>query len=302
MRRLETIPPEPPSLSSERTLKERAAAQEWFADETHLNLPFEKPGFDAYRGDDVKRTLEEAFHHKCAYCESSYGPVMPLDVEHYRPKAKVTVTTLVDGKEKGVLTPPGYYWLASEWTNLLPSCADCNRPRAQDLPDNLRATAGKANQFPVKSEKRRAAKPGDEAREPRLLLHPYFDDPAEHLRFVIDDAAGFRDGEVEPVRRGTRKTKSPQGVASIAVYALQRRGLIDARKTMLTRMRLALVDVQDALEDINSQGLTPKLQARFERHVAELKSFTTPDQEYSAMAAQFVGEAFTAIFGRNPPP
>ena len=103
MRRLETIPPEPPSLSSEKTLKERAAAQAWFADEAHLNLPFEKPGFDAYRGDDVKRTLEEAFHHKCAYCESSYGPVMPLDVEHYRPKAKVTLPTVVDGVTKGCL-------------------------------------------------------------------------------------------------------------------------------------------------------------------------------------------------------
>lgn len=292
------IPDPPPSLTSPRTLAEREAALAWFADPTHLASPFEKPGFNAYRSDDVKDTLDRQFSHKCAYCESSYAAVMPLDVEHFRPKAKVSIRAA--DAEKAVLTPPGYYWLASDWHNLLPSCADCNRPRRQELPQNLRATAGKANQFPVRDERKRATAPGAEQKEPRLLLHPYFDDPRQHLRFV-NEPDGFRDGEVEPAPRGKRRLPSPQGKASIEVYALQRRGLIDARKAMLVRVRLALVDVQDALEDINSQGLTPKLKARFERHVAELKAFAAADQEYSAMCAQVIDEAFAVIFGRTPP-
>lgn len=90
------------------------------------------------------------------------------------------------------------------------------------------------------------------------------------------------------------------GTASIEVYALQRRELINARKAMLTRVRLALMDVEDDLDHIAEHGLTPKRQERYERHVAELKGFANPDQEYSAMCAQVINQAFEALFGRKP--
>ena len=81
----------------------------------------------AYKADDVKATLEQAFRGKCAYCESAYSAAQPMAVEHYRPKGEVVIA--------GKRTPPGYYWLASAWDNLLPSCTDCNSPRRQVLPD-----------------------------------------------------------------------------------------------------------------------------------------------------------------------
>jgi len=75
-----------------------------------------------YRGDivvgglpiqDVAVALGELYDYKCAFCESKrHHP----DIEHYRPKKNVT----------GVNGHLGYYWLCYEWTNLLPTCSDCN--------------------------------------------------------------------------------------------------------------------------------------------------------------------------------
>ncbi len=293
-------PPEPPSLSADRARREREAALKFFADPAHTGAAFSKPGFRAYGSADVRETLNEAFTFKCAYCESSYGPTQPVAVEHYRPKGRVTVATKRPDGTVAQVPKPGYYWLASNWENLLPSCTDCNSPRGQLVPGATGPrTLGKADQFPIVSEASRASRPGEERRERRLLLHPYFDEPAEHLRFV-DDPASLADGEVEPAPRGRSGRPSRMGTVSIEVYALQRRELINARKAMLIRVRLALMDVEDDLDEINERGLTSKLQERYARHVAELKRFADPDQEYSAMCAQVIDHAFEALFGRKP--
>ena len=295
-----TPPPEPPSLSGDKAQREREAALAFYSDPANLGAAFSKPGFHAYGSADVRDTLNQAFAFKCAYCESSYGPTQPVAIEHYRPKGRVTVAERnPDGTVKQV-PKPGYYWLASNWENLLPSCTDCNSPRGQLVPGAAKArTLGKANQFPLVSEAKRASQPGEEKRERRLLLHPYLDQPGDHLHFV-DDPDSLADGEVEPAPRGGTRRPSPMGTASIEVYALQRRELINARKAMLTRVRLALMDVEDDLDDIAEHGLTPKRQERYERHVAELKGFANPDQEYSAMCAQVINQAFEALFGRKP--
>lgn len=293
-------PPAPPSLNGDKALREQEAALKFYADPANRGRAFTKPGFHAYGSADVRDTLNQAFSFKCAYCESSYGPTQPVAIEHYRPKSRVTVAVRQpDGTVKNV-PKPGYYWLASQWENLLPSCTDCNSPRGQLVPgaDKPR-TLGKANQFPIASEAKRATRPGEEQHERRLLLHPYYDSPQEHLRFV-NDPDSLTDGEVQPAPLGRAGRPSPMGKESIEVYALQRRELINARKAMLTRVRLALMDVQDDLDDIAAHGLTEKRQERYQRHVAELKRFGDADQIYSGMCAQVINQAFEAMFGRKP--
>lgn len=61
----------------------------------------------------VLENLHKYYHYKCAYCER----VGQHDIEHYRPKRKVSED----------LSHTGYYWLAYEWSNLIPSCVKCNR-------------------------------------------------------------------------------------------------------------------------------------------------------------------------------
>lgn len=156
--------------------------------------------FDRYRSADVKRALDEIFHGKCAYCESFYAKTQPVDVEHYRPKGKV------DGDDDH----RGYWWLAMDWENLLPSCIDCNRKRGQRTPrPDQQATmvalndnsdfargkdfnTGKQSAFPLDTDSPRArwdddaTKDIDLARERRLLLDPTRDNPDDHLVFFID--------------------------------------------------------------------------------------------------------------------
>lgn len=157
--------------------------------------------FSAYKSDDVRHALEALFHGKCAYCESRYNVSGPVDIEHFRPKGGV------EGTEH-----QGYWWLAAEWTNLLPSCLDCNRRRYQPTPiafaslvgglDLARKNGfadiktGKETAFPIESSGVRMAKEptadGAEAAlsaERALLIDPCRDDPSAHLRYFIDRKA-----------------------------------------------------------------------------------------------------------------
>jgi uncharacterized protein (TIGR02646 family) len=136
---------------------------------------------DPYRDAEGKRQmrvrdeLNKYYLHKCAYCETD----CKAEIEHYRPKKRVT----------GVALHSGYYWLCYEWSNLLPSCHDCNN------------AGGKSNQFPVRGT--RAASPPllangqlDSARtkadkaplldEHPYLLHPELDNPFLFLGVQTD--------------------------------------------------------------------------------------------------------------------
>jgi hypothetical protein len=136
--------------------------------------------------------LEKLFHGKCAYCESVYVSTAPVDIEHYRPKAAVAEDEL----------HPGYWWLASDWDNLLPSCIDCNRRRGQRTPavfskllkfdeqtrqfnTSKLLNTGKADSFPIAGT-RAAAEMMSFDGESALLLDPCRDIPSEHICFNVD--------------------------------------------------------------------------------------------------------------------
>lgn len=123
----------------------------------------------------VRDKLDLVYYGKCAYCET----FTKAEIEHYRPK-------------KGVDEAPdhnGYYWLCYEWSNLIPSCHDCN------------TSGGKGNKFPVNGIRivaplflldRSLAKEDSLANgsvlmsEEPLLLHPEIDNPDLFFDFAID--------------------------------------------------------------------------------------------------------------------
>jgi hypothetical protein len=157
---------------------------------------------------ELKWHLFDLFHGKCAYCESKPIAVTTGDVEHYRPKAKVTG----DGNWQGDPDHPGYYWLAYDINNLLPSCELCNRH------------FGKMNRFPVKGPHARDA--ASLANEEPLLLNPYHPtiNPHEHLSFT-------------DVGRARAVNNSAYGLASIAIYQLNRPGLGEPRTKAILDVR-----------------------------------------------------------------
>ena len=131
-----------------------------------------KASSNIYGDPALKVVLEELFLDKCAYCEIEHAGCW--DVEHYRPAHSV----------KEASKHPGYYWLAYEWSNLLPACKACNQ-RLTDPHEPDKRGQGKQDQFPILDESKRAYEPSDDlAIEERLILNPCLDDPCLHLQLL----------------------------------------------------------------------------------------------------------------------
>ena len=122
------------------------------------------------------------FFGKCAYCESRIIGDQRGDIEHYRPKRKVTYEDLspvmVESNGRDEVPHPGYYWLAYERSNLLYACISCNQIKKHGS-----VRVGKWTRFPV--DGKHATEPGGEVNECPLLLNPLVDEPDKH--FSIDE-------------------------------------------------------------------------------------------------------------------
>ena len=229
---------------------------------------FKKMKFTAYKDTTVMQTLGTLFKGKCAYCESRYMAQQPGDVEHYRPKAGVAVK----GANGKVVTISGYYWLAADWDNLLPSCADCNRPRKHEIKSGAgKRVLGKANWFPVDPEIHRASLPAAVATEPRLLLDPCRDEPSAHI--VFDD-----DGTVSAKPVGP--APSAIGLASIEFCALARLELTQERHKRGEEVLYVIDNVLRAKAAGDSAEVT--------RHATRLAAMIDAAAEYSAYANTLV--------------
>ena len=238
----------PPILTDARCKgpKELVRARKHMNSAQNARKPF---AFAVYKSEDVKRSLEDLFHGKCAYCEGFVASTAPFDVEHYRPKGEV----------EGAPGHPGYWWLAMAWDNLLPSCIDCNRRRWQDLPAappgwqadpklladwGARVQLGKQASFPIAGT-RAEREDADLDAEQALLLDPTRDDPAAHLRFHIDPLMPL--GLVLP--KLVDGAPSPRGLASIRTYGLNRLGLVQERTRILRKLSF-LAHMIDELTEI----------------------------------------------------
>jgi uncharacterized protein (TIGR02646 family) len=264
----------PPSLALKGG-PERLKAEELFGDPANSQRKFT---FKAYKERDVVAALEQLFRGKCAYCESSYAPVAPADIEHFRPKGAVAIE---DATGKVTRCKPGYYWLAADWDNLLPSCIDCNRARTHRFPgDDMTESRGKENQFPLMSETKRVRRHDQELASEsraRLLLHPCRDQPERHLEFHGTGAI--------TARAGSRK-----GAASIRVYALGRDELIEARRKHLLQAARKMRDGHREIERLAGDPEDEETARRVKELDDELQELARDEAEYAGMARQFIAE------------
>ena len=272
--------------------KELAKVKAWMDSGAPAKDP---PVFKAYKALSVSIGLERLFMGKCAYCESPYSRTQPVDIEHWRPKAAVVGAS---GKAMG------YPWLAMVWENLLPSCIDCNRARNQKVfrPDasgklqEMQVLQGKANQFPLADEKRRIKSyKEDPAVEQPLLLDPCTDDPARYFLFDENGVILPKDGHPSDAQAKLRRARA---LASIEVYALNRKGLVDERKEriLLLRSRFALITTLAQLEAGTKESATRELaHAMIDSEIEKLISLQDARQPYSLLTTQFVQEFLTAL-------
>ena len=262
------IPPCPAHLSGEDSdgVDEEARAVAFFTDNNR------DPGasftFSAYRHESVRTALWLAFEKVCAYCET---PIPTPDIEHYRPKARVSTP---DGPRTG------YYWLASRWDNLLPSCHYCNTRRSITDGDGPKETWGKGSHFPLAHGSRRAERMGEEENEHPLLLHPYRDDPDRHLKFLPDGGVVARscpDG-----------TLSPEGEETISLLGLNRHGLPKARKKQLSLVKLAEKEAMEARRAWDADPDNQDLEEEFRIAQAEFEERASPADGYSAATRDYL--------------
>lgn len=275
----------PKSLDGENSsaAREKAKARQHYDEKNGKSFKFA-----VFRGKLVKEALDELFKGKCAYCETRYAVTQPMDVEHFRPKNEIASETGGDPLR------PGYWWLAATWSNLLPSCIDCNRERGQEelLADSsiYKKKSGKGTRFPLVDESKRARSESDniDDEEP-LLLNPCETEPADHLVFGWD-------GLVRPkVKNGK---PSPHGSTSIEVYGLNRVELVKARREILhfVRHRLFVIDALanilagwDALK--GPPDLQDKIKEILAKEVDVLEGMCHAKNPFSQMVRQVTEEA-----------
>lgn len=235
--------------------------------------------FRAYKLPAVKDALEGAFHGKCAYCDSGYGVVVNVRIEHYRPKGRVD--------REGMEPAGGYYWLAGEWSNLLPSCERCNSATKDFIPAlNKKKTVGKANWFPLWDEAARATRSGDEGAEYPLLLNPCDEDPDDYLRF---DENGMVD--VAPSLTGREKARAE---TSIDILGLGRLLLVKARHEHAKRVLGQIQRVQENYDDWKADPADARWKDRLLREWDELQNFLAPDAPYQGLTRTLIANKVTA--------
>lgn len=261
------------------------AWEDWRASGSPGDFKYE---FDEKVWGELKDWLvKNVFHNKCAYCETREVR-SPYHAEHFRPKAKVTIK--IAGKKKQQVCKaldefgqhvkhPGYFWLAYTWSNLLPSCNYCN------------TALGKKNQFPINNthvsvrllkqdEVTNLTCPRIKSKDPSrgnvyylqpedlsvmedpLLLHPYLDDPCDHLVFGEFGVVTPRDG-------------SKKGEHSIAVYNLDSEALTTARQIAQEN---ALRDYGDEI----TRGKNRSYQDRITGARAVIAGYISGEEPYSA--------------------
>lgn len=241
--------------------------------------------FAVYKDPELAAAMEAAMGRKCAYCESDFAHVMPKDIEHFRPKSEIT--------SADATLQPGYYWLAGEWENLLVSCADCNRARNHEVPGQpKKVKLGKETQFPLADEQRRVRSQAALAAEDpvRLLLNPCVDEPADHLTFDENGLIHAR-----PDANGT---ESAMGRTSIAVYALQRKELVEKRLQALNAFRHQfdqlnyLVRNHNTLKQLGASAVQLDANAAQIRAVKEeMQMMLAPNAPYQAMLGEWIRTA-----------
>ena len=239
-----------------------------------------KPGQDVklqkkiYQG--AKPFLLELSSYKCAYCESLIALSQPGDVEHYRPKGRIRDENGKVVKVKfqdNEVEHPGYWWLAYDWPNLLPSCIDCNRRRKHGLEG---VAAGKDDYFVVRGQ--RAALPSDDLhQEQALLLDPSTPDfnPHQHFEFL-------QDGKLRPLTDEARHSCELLG--------------LNERETLVFTRKLTYLQAQQAFASLFTHMTSATPSTSFERVRDQINDMWNGHSAYSAFARRALEEAADNVF------
>ncbi len=214
----------------------------------------------------VKDDLVALYHGKCAYCETDIVTGSYPRIDHYRPKIN-------------------YYWLAYEWSNLLPVCEQCNTKKGDKFPIENEAAEYSPEAFLADSSQLKKENP--------LLLHPEMDEPQDFLAFewdgkIIagsDDSKGRCTIDVCKLNRTELRKKRKKQVAEIfSMFKIQ------AVKVMTV---LNYNPGDPVLDEKNKRIVSVAFELVFEK-LLELRDPQTPDT--FTLLGRYMYEEFDYFF------
>lgn len=255
--------------------------------------------YTVYADKKVRKLLVKMFHGKCAYCESKITAIYNGDIEHFRPKGKI---------QNANPSRPGYFWLASEWENLLFACPFCNQTNTHEFRNgnNIEeAVFGKLDQFPLDTETYRLKythgiiyftdsatykQVFDLEESERLLLNPCKDDNIEKY-FKFDDNGAIISND------GLTNFEERKAQTSIFTYALHRLPLTIAREEKIIQIKAQIRRVEIAIKNYNDHlNSSDEKRIWFEGIMREemtiLKKFKDSNQEYAGLARYIIDKYF----------
>ena len=168
---------------------------------------------------ELREELLKKSKKKCAYCESRLESTN-VSIDHFRPQANAAG---VDGK----ISKIHYWWLSMEWSNLLPSCKECNTRKRNFFPTiNNRS---KIN-YTDKSRLFKVEKP--------VLIDPEFENPERHFYYDLDSCKIF------PYNERAEET--------IGILGLNREGLVASREKVRNTIEPIISRLFSEIEHSNS--------------------------------------------------
>ena len=205
--------------------------------------------------DATLEVLEKLYNYKCAYCETDTSAGAPMQVEHYRPKAKVTEDS----------THLGYYWIAYEWSNLILSCSKCNNKKRNRFPVlNNRISVPTLGVNGLPTNEFNLANSLIFAGEGAQLLHSEIDIIEDHFLFN-------ENGEIIG--------KTQRALETIKICGLNRKELVFKRFAICQEFKN---DIKEILIDFLSQQITPdQCRDSIKRVFKKLALLQDPKKQYS---------------------
>ena len=272
--------PVPDFINDKHIHKAQVAAERFYRGRSKQSRRQERFGFPYWNefAAAMREPLNALFGGKCAYCETP----LPSGIDLFRPRAEA-VGLIPRSAVRAKAAPrnwlaranresdrDGYWWLAYEWENAYPVCAECNR--------------NKASNFPVIGSRAEPGTRGEALRsELALLLDPCVDHPEEYLVF---DEEGHVASRRQPSRARSRFFNVDRGAVTIDVLGLNRPALVEARRRVARQMIAA------ARQSIG-QNPSPATLRNF------IESMNDPEASFVALRRQLVASiAARAVKGQ----
>ena len=221
-----------------------------------------------YKDPEVKKALARIYHGKCGYCEIKSGIEAYTTIDHYRPKKQIADYC------SGKYISEGYYWMACEWSNLIPACAKCNTAKSSFFPlenekDRLNSSQWAQHEFRSDSDAFMAENP--------LLINPEIDEPEKHFIFLTN---------------GKVRGRTERGRITIEILDLNRESLSLARKKKVDAFLKAMKEIICiCVQSKNYVSLKPALKLLF----TKLWAMQSPEKKFSRLG-WFMFEDFELFF------